>query len=129
MPAHIGDVPKHGIDEPEKGIFVESIDFDGQQEIYEQKDNRGKKCGVLIIDEELSFSMSGAILTTGAASLKMGASLTLANEIPDIWNETPFSVFWYDRYPEIMRPNSQQAASSSVPAPFGTPVEPPADGE
>ena len=89
MPAHIGDVPKHGIDEPEKGIFVESIDFDGQQEIYEQKDNKGKKCGVLIIDEELSFSMSGAILTTGAASLKMGASLTLANEIPDIWNETP----------------------------------------
>ena len=74
MPAHIGDVPKHGIDEPEKGIFVESIDFDGQQEIYEQKDNKGKKCGVLIIDEELSFSMSGAIL---------------ANEIPDIWNETP----------------------------------------
>ena len=89
MPAHIGDVPKHGIDEPEKGIFVESIDFDGQQEIYEQKDNKGKKCGVLIIDEELSCSMSGAILTTGAASLKMGASLTLANEIPDIWNETP----------------------------------------
>lgn len=44
---------------------------------------------MLIIDEELSFSMSGAILTTGAASLKMGASLTLANEIPDIWNETP----------------------------------------
>lgn len=30
-------------------------------------------------------------------------------------DETPFSVFWYDRYPEIMRPNSQQAASGSVP--------------
>ena len=44
-------------------------------------------------------------------------------------DETPFSVFWYDRYPEIMRPNSQQAASGSVPAPFGTPVIPPADGE
>lgn len=44
-------------------------------------------------------------------------------------DETPFSVFWYDRYPEIMRPNSQQAASGSVPAPFGTPVAPPADGE
>lgn len=39
-------------------------------------------------------------------------------------DETPFSVFWYDRYPEIMRPNSQQAASGSVPAPFGTPVAP-----
>ncbi|WP_094135260.1 hypothetical protein [Akkermansia muciniphila] len=89
MPAHIGDVPKYGIDEPEQGIFVESIDFDGQQEIYEQKDNKGKKCGLVIVDEELSFSMSGAILTTGAASLKMGASLTLANEIPQIWNTTP----------------------------------------
>lgn len=89
MPAHIGDVPKYGIDSPEQGIFVESIDFDGQQEIYEQKDNKGKKCGLVIVDEELSFSMSGAILTTGAASLKMGASLTLANEIPQIWNTTP----------------------------------------
>lgn len=27
-------------------------------------------------------------------------------------DETPFSVYWYDRYPEIMRPNSQQAAPS-----------------
>ncbi len=43
-------------------------------------------------------------------------------------DETPFSVYWYDRYPEIMRPNSQQAAPS--PAPFGTPTEAPAaDGE
>lgn len=89
MPAYIGDVPKHGIDSPEQGIFIESLDFDGQQEIYEQKNHKGKKCGVLIIDEELSFSMSGAILTTGAASLKMGSALALANEIPDIWNETP----------------------------------------
>ena len=89
MPAHIGDVPKHGIDEPEKGIFVESIDFDGQQEIYEQKDNKGKKCGVLIIDEELSFSMSGAVLSTGSSSLKMGGTLALANEIPQIWHTPP----------------------------------------
>ena len=44
-------------------------------------------------------------------------------------DETPFSVFWYDRYPEIMRPNGQQTASSSAPSPFGTPVESPADGE
>lgn len=43
-------------------------------------------------------------------------------------DETPFSVYWYDRYPEIMRPNSQQTAPS--PAPFGTPTEAPAaDGE
>ena len=86
MPAHIGDVPKYGIDSPEQGIFVESIDFDGQQEIYEQKNNVGKKCGLVIVDEELSFSMSGAVLSTGSSSLKMGGTLALANEIPQIWH-------------------------------------------
>lgn len=89
MPAHIGDVPKYGIDSPEQGIFVESIDFDGQQEIYEQKDNKGKKCGLVIVDEELSFSMSGAVLSTGSSSLKMGGTLALANEIPQIWHTPP----------------------------------------
>ena len=89
MPAHIGDVPKYGIDSPEQGIFVESIDFDGQQEIYEQKNNVGKKWGLVIVDEELSFSMSGAVLSTGSSSLKMGGTLALANEIPQIWHTPP----------------------------------------
>ena len=89
MPAHIGDVPKYGIDSPEQGIFVESIDFDGQQEIYEQKNNVGKMCGLVIVDEELSFSMSGAVLSTGSSSLKMGGTLALANEIPQIWHTPP----------------------------------------
>ena len=89
MPAHIGDVHKYGIDSPEQGIFVESIDFDGQQEIYEQKNNVGKKCGLVIVDEELSFSMSGAVLSTGSSSLKMGGTLALANEIPQIWHTPP----------------------------------------
>ena len=89
MPAHIGDVPEYGIDSPEQGIFVESIDFDGQQEIYEQKNNVGKKCGLVIVDEELSFSMSGAVLSTGSSSLKMGGTLALANEIPQIWHTPP----------------------------------------
>ena len=89
MPAHIGDVPKYGTDSKEQGIFVESIDFDGQQEIYEQKNNVGKKCGLVIVDEELSFSMSGAVLSTGSSSLKMGGTLALANEIPQIWHTPP----------------------------------------
>ncbi len=89
MPAHIGDVPKYGIDSPDQGIVVESIDFDGQQEIYEQKNNVGKKCGLVIVDEELSFSMSGAVLSTGSSSLKMGGTLALANEIPQIWHTPP----------------------------------------
>ncbi|HRN24263.1 MAG TPA: hypothetical protein PK077_07910 [Akkermansia muciniphila] len=82
-------MPKYGIDSPEQGIFVESIDFDGQQEIYEQKNNVGKKCGLVIVDEELSFSMSGAVLSTGSSSLKMGGTLALANEIPQIWHTPP----------------------------------------
>lgn len=39
-------------------------------------------------------------------------------------DETPFSVYWYDRYPEILKPNLQQAGSS--PAPFGSPSDAPA---
>ena len=89
MPAYIGNVPLYGIEEPEPGVFVESIDFDGKLEKYEQKDNKGKKCGVAVIDQELTFTLSGAVPMTGGKSLKMGASLALANEIPDIWNETP----------------------------------------
>ena len=89
MPAHIGDVPKYGIDSPEQGLFVESIDFDGQQEIYEQKINVGKKCGLVIVEEDLSFSMSGAVLTTGSSSLMIGGTLALANEIPQIWHTPP----------------------------------------
>lgn len=42
-------------------------------------------------------------------------------------DETPFSVYWYDRYPEIMRPNSSQDAAASSPAP-ALPAAPEADG-
>ena len=33
--------------------------------------------------------MSGAVLSTGSSSLKMGGTLALANEIPQIWHTPP----------------------------------------
>lgn len=89
MPALLGTVPKYGIDKAESGVLIEGLDFDGQPEIYEQKNEKGKKNGLLIIDEQIGFTMTGAIPSTGAAALKVGASLALANTIPDIWGTTP----------------------------------------
>lgn len=89
MPAHIGDVPLYGIPQPEIGVYVEDVSFDIQGEWYEQKNNLGKKKGVKLIDEEISFSLSGAVPEKGGKSWKLGATLVLANEIPDIWSETP----------------------------------------
>ena len=89
MPTLIGTLPEFGIAQPEEGILAESITFDGKLEKYEQKDNMGRKCGVLVVDEELSFNMSGALPMGGDFALKMGASLLLNNAIPDIWCTKP----------------------------------------
>lgn len=89
MPTLLGTLPEFGIAKPEEGILVESITFDGKLEKYDQKDNMGRKCGVIVVDEELSFSMSGALPAGGDFALKMGASLLLANSIPDIWCTKP----------------------------------------
>ncbi|WP_418670611.1 Amuc_1102 family pilus-like protein [Akkermansia sp.] len=42
-------------------------------------------------------------------------------------DETPFSVYWYDRYPEIMKPNLHQGGSAPEPSGFGTPTPPETD--
>lgn len=44
-------------------------------EKYEQKDHMGKVIGVYIIDEKLSFSMSGALPLGGDYTLTMGSTL------------------------------------------------------
>lgn len=89
MPTLYGTTPEFGIKNNESGILVESMDFDGSMEKYEQKNNMGKVIGVYIIDEKLSFSMSGALPLNGEFTLSMGSSLVLNNTIPDIWNTTP----------------------------------------
>lgn len=127
MPAHIGTVPEYGIEKPEQGVLIESFETDGQLNIHEQLDHKGAKTGVLVIDQELSFSMSGAIPAGGGSKdLKMGASLVLANKIPDIWNETPAGTTVFIKGIKDSRKNSGPAAldvSGTVYA-FGSSVEP-----
>ena len=89
MPTLYGTTPEFGIKKSESGILVESMNFDGSMEKYEQKDNMGKVIGVYIIDEKLSFSMGGALPLDGDFSLTMGSSLLLNNTSPPIWNNTP----------------------------------------
>lgn len=89
MPTLYGTTPEFGIKKSESGILVESMNFDGSMEKYEQKDNMGKVIGIHIIDEKLSFSMGGALPLDGDYSLTMGSTLLLNNTIPPIWNNTP----------------------------------------
>ena len=89
MPTLYGTTPEFGIKNSESGILVESMNFDGSMEKYEQKDHMGKVIGVYIIDEKLSFSMSGALPLGGDYTLTMGSTLLLNNTIPPIWNNTP----------------------------------------
>lgn len=89
MPTLIGILPEFGIKHPEEGILVESISYEGTVETYEQKDPKGRKCGVMTIDEEQKFSMSGTLPQGGDYVLKMGANLVLKNLPPATWSETP----------------------------------------
>lgn len=89
MPTLYGTTPEFGIKNSESGILIESLNFDGSMEKYEQKDNMGKVIGVHIIDEKLSFSMGGALPLGGDYTLTMGSTLLLNNTIPPIWNNTP----------------------------------------
>lgn len=89
MPELYGTTPEFGIPDEEQGILVESMSFDGKMEKYEQKNHKGKVCGVHIIDETLGFSMAGALPLGGLYKLTMGSSLLLANSIPEIWNTKP----------------------------------------
>lgn len=90
MSAHIGTVPEYGIEKDQPGVLIESAEYDGQLNIHEQLDKKGRKSGVLVVDQEMSFSLAGAVPAGGGSGAwKMGATLSLANDIPDIWNETP----------------------------------------
>ncbi len=89
MPTLYGTTPEWGISQDEDGILIESLNFDGSMEKYEQRDRLGKVIGVHVIDEKLAFSMSGALPLNDQASIKMGSSLVLNNTVPDIWNNTP----------------------------------------
>ena len=89
MPALLGITPEYGIPSQEDGLLLDSLDFAWSGEWYDQKNNRGRVCGKILVDESINVTMSGAVALGSTITIKGGASLTLANAVPDLWAETP----------------------------------------
>jgi hypothetical protein len=89
MPSLLGITPQYGIPSQEDGLLLDSLDFSWSGEWYDQKNNKGRVCGKLLVDESISVSMAGAVALGNTLTIKGGAALTLANTVPDLWAETP----------------------------------------
>lgn len=85
----LGTMPEFGIPSQEDGLLLDSMSCQHQAEWYEQKNNKGRKCGMGLVDEYVTVSLGGAVALGSTAAHKCGASLTLANTVPDCWCETP----------------------------------------
>ena len=89
MPALLGITPEYGIPSQEDGLLLDSLDFAWSGDWYDQKNNRGRICGKILVDESINVTMSGAVVLGSSITIKGGASLTLANAVPDLWAEQP----------------------------------------
>ena len=89
MPKLLGVTPEYGIPSQEDGLLLDSLEFAWAPEWYDQKDNRGRLCGKILVDESISASLGGAIALGKTVTAKGGSALTLANTVPDIWAEPP----------------------------------------
>lgn len=89
MPKLLGITPEYGIPSAEDGLLIESLTFSWNGEWYDQKDHRGRLQGKLLVDESMSVSMNGAVPLGDQSTIKAGATLALANVVPDLWCEKP----------------------------------------
>lgn len=89
MPKLLGVTPEYGIPSQEDGLLLDSFDCSWSGEWYDQKDNKGRVCGKLLVDESLSVSMSGAVALGEQVTVRAGASMAMANALPDLWCEKP----------------------------------------
>ena len=89
MPKLLGITPEYGIPSQEDGLLLDSLEFTWNPEWYDQKDEKGRLCGKLLVDEYMSVTFGGAIALGQSLTHKGGAALTLANTVPDLWAETP----------------------------------------
>lgn len=106
MPSLIGTTPEYGIPAQEEGLLLESLSFEWKGEWYEQKDNRGRKCGALLVDEEMSFSASGAVALGATNRIKGGALLSLVNVVPDLWQQKPAATTALVTSPKVSMSNT-----------------------
>lgn len=85
----LGEVPEYGIPSQEAGLFVESLSFHWVGNWFEQRNNKGRICGKMLIDEQIDVSISGAVAADASLTWKGGAAITLINTVPDLWQEKP----------------------------------------
>jgi hypothetical protein len=89
MPKILGEVPEYGIPSQESGLFAESLTFNWVGNWHKQYNNKGRICGQMLIDEQIDFSLSGAVALDSSLTWKGGAANTLVNAVPDLWCEKP----------------------------------------
>ncbi len=88
-PRLIGITPNYGIPQQEDGLLLESLDFTWTPNWYDQQDNMGRTCGKRLVDEQIDWSMSGALVLGDNITIKGGQTMALVNAVPDIWQSTP----------------------------------------
>ncbi len=89
MPKLLGITPEYGIPSQEDGLLLDSLEFSWVPEWYNQKNEKGRISGKLLVDEYMSVTIGGALALGSTLSYKGGAPMTLANAVPDLWAETP----------------------------------------
>ena len=87
----IGQTPEWGIPQAENGLFVSDISYTPESQNYEQKNEMGEICGLVMYGEKVTVEISGEVPfagSGGAAStgMTLGAAITLNNSCPaDCW--------------------------------------------
>lgn len=82
----IGKTPNFGIDEPEEGLFVSTVEYTPSCETYEQLDHTGEVMGLALYKQKVEVSLSGEVPFNAdgtASAYHMGGTITLANSCPD----------------------------------------------
>lgn len=91
MPYILGTIPQYGIPSQEAGLLMESLSFHWAGTWFDQRNNQGRMCGKMLVDEQIDVSITGAVTLDATLTFKGGASLTLVNTVPDLWHTTPTS--------------------------------------
>lgn len=81
----IGKTPNFGIDEPEEGLFVSTVEYTPSCETYEQLDEKGEVQGLALYKQKVEVSLTGEVPYQEdgtASSYHMGGTITLANTCP-----------------------------------------------
>lgn len=110
MPTLAENVGAFGIDSPEVGIYITSLDYEFKPETVERRDHTGRVVGVKIYDEAATFSMTGGLpLGSNADAIALGKSLVLANTPPNCWSfKTTATTSFVDSI-KISRKNTELA--------------------